>query len=222
MNIQDHIIYRDAMIIALNKPAGIAVHPSTGKMSSLDLYFDDLKFGLPARPELAHRLDAATSGCLILGRHRQALNRLRVLFQLARIDKTYWAITQGIPKEKEGIIDLPLGKQEQAKYRWWMKVDHEHGKPSVTHYKVLGTFQDNAWLELTPKTGRTHQLRVHCAAMGWPVMGEYIYAEPSDGEAQGLHLLCRQMQVPIYPKKDPIILTAEAPAFMQEMLDKMK
>lgn len=220
MNIQDYIIYRDALIIALNKPPGIAVHPSTGKKNSLDLFFDDLMFGLMERPQLAHRLDAATSGCLILGRHRQALNRMRLLFQTNAIHKTYWAVVRGIPQQKEGMIDLPLGKQEQAKYRWWMKVDYEKGKPSKTYYRVLGTHENRAWLELTPHTGRTHQLRVHCAAMGWPIVGEYIY-DHFEGEPTGLYLLCRQMRVPLYPKKDPLILVASPPLFMEKILEQL-
>lgn len=110
-NIQSLILYRDAMMLVLNKPAGIAVHAGAKKNDSLDAYFKELQFGLPRLPALAHRLDKDTSGCLVLGRHAEALRRLGHLFQNNQIQKTYWAIVKGHLAEKEGIIDLPLAPQ---------------------------------------------------------------------------------------------------------------
>ena len=120
--IQERIIYRDAMVLALNKPAGVAVHPGTGNKGNLEIFFKDLAFGLPQPPALAHRLDAATSGCLILGRHRQALIKLGKMFENGTIEKVYWAVVRGAPPSDEGVIDLPLGKQSSQKNQWWMKV----------------------------------------------------------------------------------------------------
>lgn len=212
----ERILYRDAMMLVLNKPAGIAVHPGLGKKQNLQIFFEELKFGLPNPPALAHRLDAATSGCLVLGRHRQALNRLGDMFANGKIEKTYWAVVKGKPKEREGRIDIPLAKQSTHSHRWWMKAD-PNGQTAITDYKVLGETEELTWLELKPLTGRTHQLRVHCLSMGWPIMGDMIYGE-SGSNFDALHLHARSIQIPLYPKRDPILVEAPPPVHMEEAL----
>ena len=210
------ILYRDAMILILNKPTGIAVHPGMGKKQNLQSFFEDLKFGLPNPPALAHRLDAATSGCLVLGRHRQALNKLGQMFANGKIEKTYWAIVKGHPQEKTGRIEIPLAKQSTHSHRWWMKAD-PNGQEAITDYKILGETENYSWLELKPLTGRTHQLRVHCSAMGWPIVGDMIYGS-STGEENALHLHARSISIPLYPKRDPILVDAPPPFHMEEAL----
>ncbi len=203
------LLYRDASVLVINKPPGVAVHPGRGgdKMDNLQTYLDQLQFGLPRKPELAHRLDAATSGCLILGRHPQALKTLGQLFQQNLIKKTYWAIVLGTPAEKEGTINLPLAKQSPHKHQWWMKVD-PNGKKAITHYKVLQTNEPLSLLELTPETGRTHQLRVHCAAVGLPILGDGIYGNEQAKTFQGLHLHAQQVSIPFNSKKAPLVVHA--------------
>jgi tRNA pseudouridine32 synthase / 23S rRNA pseudouridine746 synthase len=212
----ERILYRDAMMLVLNKPAGIAVHPGLGKKQNLQSFFEELKFGLPNPPALAHRLDAATSGCLVLGRHRQALNRLGDMFANGKIEKTYWAVVKGKPAEKEGLIDIPLAKQSTHSHRWWMKAD-PNGQQAITDYRILGETDEFTWLELKPLTGRTHQLRVHCLAMGWPIVGDMIYGE-SDTNFDALHLHARAIQIPLYPKKNPILVDAPPPVHMEKAL----
>ncbi len=213
--IQERIIYRDAMVLALNKPAGVAVHPGTGNKGNLEIFFKDLAFGLPQPPALAHRLDAATSGCLILGRHRQALIKLGKMFENGTIEKVYWAVVRGAPPSDEGVIDLPLGKQSSQKNQWWMKVD-PNGKSSQTVYKVLGKGEGITWLELKPLTGRTHQLRVHCAAIGCEILGDQVYG--TSKYSKPLHLHAYSVRIPLYPKKEPIFIEAPVPEHMVEML----
>jgi RluA family pseudouridine synthase len=196
------------MMLVLNKPAGVAVHPGRGKGENLQPFFEGLRFGLPQEPALSHRLDAATSGCLVLGRHRQALKQLGDLFAKGHITKTYWAIVEGHPPEDAGVIDLPLAKQSTHKANWWMKVD-ENGQTAVTHYKIMEVQGERTWLELTPHTGRTHQLRVHCAAIGCPIVGDRIYGHTKTDEPLKLH--ARSLQIPLYPKKEPIDVVAEVP-----------
>ena len=171
------LLYRDGLMLVFDKPAGVAVHPGPKGGGSIQDDFDALRFGLPRKPGLAHRLDRDTAGCLVLGRHHKALEKLGLLFKQGKIGKTYWAIVAGSPESEEGTIDLPLGRLDD-KIGWWMKVDPD-GQKSLTLWRVKGrgTWRGApiAWLELEPKTGRTHQLRVHCASQGWPIFGDPIY-----------------------------------------------
>ena len=130
------LLYRDGLMLVIDKPAGFAVHKGPKGGESLEDHFDALRFGLPRAPALAHRLDRDTSGCLVLGRHRKALAELGRLFKQGRVGKTYWAVVEGGPAEDEGRIDLPLGRLDESR-GWWMKPD-PHGQPAVTTWKVLG------------------------------------------------------------------------------------
>jgi tRNA pseudouridine32 synthase / 23S rRNA pseudouridine746 synthase len=217
------LLYRDALMLVIDKPAGLAVHKgprashgSSWSGASLEDYFDALRFGLPRAPALAHRLDRDTSGCLVLGRHRKALAELGRLFKAGRIGKTYWAVVEGGPAEQEGRIDAPLGRKD-ADRGWWMKHD-PMGQPAVTTWKVLGRAQQLTWLALEPLTGRTHQLRVHCAEMGWPVIGDRIYGSAPRTGGPGLHLHAREVVVPIYKNREPVRVQAPLPPHMHERM----
>jgi tRNA pseudouridine32 synthase/23S rRNA pseudouridine746 synthase len=210
------LLYRDGLMLIINKPAGLAVHKGPKGGASLEDYFDALRFGLPRMPALAHRLDRETSGCLVLGRHRKALADLNLLFRNGKIGKTYWAVVEGGPAEAEGLIDMPLGRLDD-KIGWWMKHD-PNGLPSQSTWKVMGRADGISWLALEPLTGRTHQLRVHCAESGFPVLGDNIYGTaPRTGGAR-LHLLAREIVVPLYKNKPPIKVTAPMPEHMKERL----
>jgi len=217
MDLLARLLYRDALILVVDKPADIPVHKGTGGGENLEQYFDSLRFGLPRTPALAHRLDRDTSGCLVLGRHRQALAKLAKHFENNRIKKTYWAVVMGAPPEPEGVIDLPLAKQSKDSSRWQMKIADKDGMPAVTHYKVLGHADGLSWLELEPQTGRTHQLRVHLSAIGCPIIGDKIYGAKNEHSMQ-LH--ARAIEIPLYPKKDPVKVTAPVPEHMQKLLEK--
>ena len=189
---RERLLYRDGLMLVFDKPAGVAVHAGPKGGASLEDDFDALRFGLPRKPALAHRLDRDTAGCLVLGRHHKALEKLGLLFKQGKIAKTYWAIVAGAPEGEEGTIDLPLGRLDD-KIGWWMKVD-PNGQKSLTLWRVKGrgTWRGApiAWLELEPKTGRTHQLRVHCASQGWPIFGDAIYGARAD---LPLQLLARKV-----------------------------
>src|SRR5258708_10111455 len=130
------VLYRDGLMLVVDKPAGLAVHRGPKGGASLEDYFDRLRFGLPRAPALAHRLDRETSGCLVLGRHRKALAHLSLLFKHRRVGKTYWAVVEGGPETEEGMIDMPLGRLD-PQFGWWMKPDPD-GQPAVTKWKVMG------------------------------------------------------------------------------------
>ena len=207
------LLYRDGLMLVLDKPAGFAVHRGPKGGESLEDHFGALRFGLPRAPALAHRLDRDTSGCLVLGRHRKALESLGKLFKQGKVGKTYWALVQGGPTESEGRIDMPLGKRDDSR-GWWMKPDPA-GQPAVTTWKVMGRAEGQTWLALEPLTGRTHQLRVHCAESGWPIVGDTIYGGAPRGTEPTLQLLSRDVIVPLYKNRDPVRVTAPVPAHMR-------
>jgi tRNA pseudouridine32 synthase/23S rRNA pseudouridine746 synthase len=174
---------------------------------------------------LAHRLDRDTSGCLVLGRHRKALAQLGRLFKSGLVGKTYWALVEGGPQADEGRVDLPLGRLDVSR-GWWMKHD-PHGQAAITTWKVLRRAMSRAaadrigeltWLALEPVTGRTHQLRVHCAEMGWPIVGDSVYGTAPRSGGPVLHLHAREIVVPLYKNREPIRVTAPVPEHMREAL----
>lgn len=208
----NRIIYRDAMILVLNKPHGIAVHPANGSVHNLEQYFHLLQFGLPHPPVLAHRLDLGTSGCLVLARHKEAARRLQVMFTDGHIKKSYVAVVRGTVEQDEGRIDVPLSKQSPQKNHWWMKADPEGGISALTDYQVIKRENDRTWLRLIPHTGRTHQLRVHCKVLQTPILGDYIYGEEDD---KPLHLHAHTIAIPLYKNKPALLITAPFPTHMQ-------
>jgi tRNA pseudouridine32 synthase / 23S rRNA pseudouridine746 synthase len=215
--IVSRVLYRDALMLVIDKPAGLPVHPGPKGGETLVHHLDGLSFGLPRRPEAAHRLDRDTAGCLVLGRHPKALARLGELFKTNKVDKIYWAVVEGGPTDEAGEIDLPLGPQSPER-PWWMKADPK-GQPALTQWRILGRSGGTALLELRPITGRTHQLRVHCAARGWPILGDTLYGTAPRTGGPGLHLLARAVTVPLYPKKPAILVEAPVPEHMRERVD---
>ncbi|MEX2648960.1 MAG: RNA pseudouridine synthase [Alphaproteobacteria bacterium] len=211
----ERLLYRDALMLVIDKPAGMPVHAGSKGGSSLESLFGALRFGLPVVPRLAHRLDRATSGCLVLGRHRKALAHLGKLFESGVVEKTYWAVVVGAPPASAGTIEAPLARRDADPRSWWMRVDPA-GQSARTDYQVLGTADGLAWLRLSPRTGRTHQIRVHCAALGCPVLGDTVYGS-GDG-ATPLHLHARAVAVPLYPNRAAVAVTAPVPEHMAERL----
>ncbi|MFI5015252.1 MAG: RluA family pseudouridine synthase [Hyphomicrobiales bacterium] len=228
------VLHRDALMIVLDKPAGMPVHAGPRNAQArnaqksghasipLTSLFEALRFGLPRRPELAHRLDRDTSGCLVLGRNRAALEKLGRLFQSGDIKKTYWAVVDGSPAAEQGVIELPLGRRDPSR-GWWMKVDPQ-GIAAMTRWRVIGRAAASpdhmamTALALEPVTGRTHQLRVHCAAMGWPILGDAVYGTAPRSPEPALHLHARAIEIPLYPRREPIRVEAPIPSRMREAL----
>ena len=129
------LLYRDGMMLVIDKPAGIAVHRGSKGGENLEEFFHAFRFGLPRNPALAHRLDRDTSGCLVLGRHHKALEKLGLLFKQGKVEKTYWAVVLGGSAQDEGLIDLPLGRLDEGR-GWWMKPDPS-GAPAQTLWRVI-------------------------------------------------------------------------------------
>ena len=212
--IQARVLHRDGLILVIDKPAGLAVHAGPSKAPNLEECFDALRYGLPRAPALAHRLDADTSGVLVLGRHPKALSKLGRIFQSRDTEKTYWAVVEGAPPAEEGVFDWPLLKVN-TRSGWSVKVS-DKGQTAVTRYRVLGRAPGMTWLELKPETGRTHQLRVHCAHAGCPIIADRLYGKAAPG--QQLHLHAREIVLPLSKNKPPVHVVAPAPMHMHERL----
>jgi tRNA pseudouridine32 synthase/23S rRNA pseudouridine746 synthase len=208
------VLYRDALILVLNKPAGIPVHKAGPGLHNLEQYFPILQFGLKRAPSLAHRLDRDTSGCLVLARHTQAARKMQELFSQGHVKKAYLAIVHGEVVTDRGRIDISLGRQSQQKSNWRMKPDPLGTITAITDYEVLKRSKDNTLLKLVPHTGRTHQLRVHCAALGHSIIGDTIYGVKGD-KISHLHLHAHEIAIPLYPKKPPIVVSAPLPSHME-------
>jgi tRNA pseudouridine32 synthase / 23S rRNA pseudouridine746 synthase len=216
-DILSRVLFRDALMLVIDKPTGIAVHAGGAvRGSTLDSFFDALRYGLPRRPELAHRLDRETSGCLVLGRHRKSIADLNLMFRNGEVEKIYLAVVENGPSSDEGEIDLPIGPKDKER-GWHQKVDLEKGLPAKTSYKVLGRAENRALVELNLHTGRTHQLRVHMAAIACPILGDRIYGNGAD-QPGALHLHSWRVGVPLYPKKEPIRVEAPLPGHISETL----
>ena len=213
------LLYRDGLMLVVDKPPGIPVHRGPKGGNAFEDHFDALRFGLPRRPALAHRLDRDTSGCLVLGRHRKALAALGKLFKQGKVGKTYWAVVEGGPAEDDGAIDIALSKLDDSR-GWWMKPD-DGGLPSRTTWKVMGRGDGLTWLALEPVTGRTHQLRVHAAYIGCPIIGDPKYFEADTnwefpgGIQNRLHLHARRIRIP-HPDGGVIDVTAPLPPHMRQ------
>ena len=199
-NLQASVLYRDAEVLAINKPAGLAVQGGSGLSRHLDAMLDALRFDAAERPRLVHRLDRDTSGVLLLARSARAAAELTEAFRRKDCRKTYWAIVVGVPKPEHGRIDMALAKLPGRSGE--RMVADEEGKRAITEYRVLDRAgRQAAWLELMPLTGRTHQLRAHCEALGTPILGDGKYGAaaaflPMPGLARRLHLHAWRIRLP--------------------------
>ncbi|GAB4377640.1 MAG: RluA family pseudouridine synthase [Kiloniellaceae bacterium] len=222
--LQAAVLYRDDNVIALDKPAGLAVQGGSGQRKHLDGMLDALRFGADERPRLVHRLDRDTAGVLLLARNAPAARALTAAFRGKDTQKIYWALVAGVPKERRGLIDLPLAKQAQVGRGEAMGAAEEGGKPARTLYQVVQSFRHSAsWLVLLPLTGRTHQLRVHCAALGTPIVGDGKYGgkaafpealAKAGVPAKTLHLLARELALPDPEVGTTLRVTAPLPPHM--------
>jgi tRNA pseudouridine32 synthase/23S rRNA pseudouridine746 synthase len=191
------ILFRDERFVVLDKPAGLPVHAGPRGGPSVEDSFPSLSRRKDG-PWLAHRLDADTAGCLIVALRRSG-----------RARKTYWAVVRGRPVGESGTIDAPLLRRSTRD--GWRIVTDPAGQAAVTHWRLRGGIDDIAWLELSPRTGRTHQVRVHCASLGCPVLGDPVYG----GGPGPLQLLARGVALDLDP---PLGATAPVPPHMRANL----
>ena len=198
------ILFQDFRFVVIDKPAGLPVHAGPRGGASVEDVFPELSRRKDG-PWLAHRLDADTAGCLVVALRRAALHAAQAAFAAGTVRKIYWAVVHGGPAADSGVVDAALLKRSDAA-GWRMVVD-KAGKPAVTDWTVRGRAAGMSWLELHPRTGRTHQIRAHCALLGCPILGDPVY-----GAGQGrLHLLARAITLPVEP---PVAAIAPPPPHM--------
>jgi 23S rRNA pseudouridine955/2504/2580 synthase len=215
------VLYRDRSVLVLDKPHGLAVQGGPGITRNLDAMLDALTFEAAERPRLVHRLDRDTSGVLLLARTAAAAAALAKAFRGRDVEKTYWAVVVGEPPGREGLIDLALVKQGGSRGERTHAVDDpKQGARAITAFRVLDAAKRRvAWLELAPRTGRTHQLRVHCAeGLGTPILGDGKYggaAAHLEGLPGALHLHARALRLP-HPESGTLEVAVDLPEHMRE------
>jgi len=216
------VIHRDPMALVINKPPGLATQGGTKTHEHVDGLLDALMFERDDRPKLVHRLDKDTSGALLLARTSRAAAHFAKSFSSRTARKVYWALIMGVPSIEDGFIDLPIAKQPGSGGEK-MHVDEKEGMPARTRYRVIEQAGNRAaWVELQPHTGRTHQLRVHMAAIGHPIVGDGKYggkdAFLSGTISRKMHLHARRIRID-HPDGTPLDVRAELPRHFQESLD---
>ena len=220
------IIYEDNDILVVNKPKGMVVHPAVGNLdgtlvNAVMAHCKDNLSGIggEVRPGIVHRLDKDTSGLIIVAKNDKAHIKLSEQIQNREVKKIYIALVRGIVKENEATIDMPIGRS--SKDRKKMAVDKK-GKEAITHFKVLKRYDKYTLLEVKIDTGRTHQIRVHMAEIGHPVIGDEVYSNGKNEfnvEGQMLHAKSLEFKHPITGKLKH--LEAPLPEYFEEVLKKL-
>jgi 23S rRNA pseudouridine955/2504/2580 synthase len=210
--LRSRILHIDQRVIALDKPAGLAVQGGSKVRLHLDAMLKQLAEG-GERLRLVHRLDRDTSGVILLARTAAAAAELTSAFRSKAVRKLYWAIVAGVPYPMQGRLDLPLAKRGVAGEER-MHVDPDEGDRAVTLYRTVARAGNRAaWLAFSPLTGRTHQLRAHAAALGTPILGDHKYGGaaavlPGAGLDRRLHLHARRL---VWPDAEHGSMSAVAP-----------
>ena len=219
--LQEMILFEDADVMVLNKPAGLAVQGGSGLSKHVDQMLETMRDAKGQRPRLVHRLDRETSGCLLIAKTRFAASALTGSFRHRSARKIYWALVAGVPKPKQGRISTYLAKDESEEDSIMRVAEHgdEGAAHAVTYYAVVeASAQKLAWVSLKPVTGRTHQLRAHMAHIDHAIVGDPKYFNKENWELPGglqkrLHLLARRIVIP-HPRGGFIDVTAPLPPHM--------
>lgn len=219
--LEQAVVFEDDAIIAVNKPSGLAVHGGSGLKLGL---IESLRAQRASQSflELVHRLDRDTSGVVLVAKKRKCLTLLQDEFrQKSRVTKTYWCLVKGHWPSEKTVVDAPLLRHEESASGERRVSVHPDGKASRTHFRVLKQFKECAWIEATPETGRTHQIRVHCQYAGCPILGDDKYQDAAAEKITStiglkrLFLHAAQLSLP-HPE------TREEMTFVADLDDRLK
>jgi len=226
------ILYEDKNLLIINKPAGIIVHPTVNNINNPSIagwFLQKYPFVFDVgedqlRPGIVHRLDKETSGVLILAKNNFIFNYFKNLFKTRKIKKKYIALVKGEIKRQQGIIDLPLMRSKKSPIKRKVVVKKDKGKMTLTKYKVLKLYKGHTLLEVFPQTGRTHQIRVHLASIGFPVVGDKIYGKLKKLNKLNLprHFLHAQTISFILPSGELVKAEASLPDDLKNILQQIE
>lgn len=222
------ILYEDEDVIVVNKPKDMVVHPAAGHfkhtlVNGLMYHCKDSLSGINGvlRPGIVHRIDKNTTGSIIACKNDIAHKEIAGQLKEHSIERRYRAVCHGVIKDDEGTVDAPIGRDEKDRKK--MSVNHKNGKEAVTHYRVLERFRDYTYIECKLETGRTHQIRVHMASIGHPLLGDEVYSSrkcPFKLSGQTLHAYILGF---IHPRsKEYIETVAPIPEYFVALLDKLR
>jgi 23S rRNA pseudouridine955/2504/2580 synthase len=214
------ILYMDKSVIVLNKPSGLATQGGSGLTRHVDGMLDQLAFEKKQRPRLVHRLDRDTSGVLVVARTVPAAAALAKALAQRDASKVYWALTRGVPKQRRGTIRAALAKEGGRGQERMAVSEGDEAKNAVTEYAVVDQAgEEFAWVAARPVTGRTHQIRVHLASLGTPIVGDFKYgAQAAKGKGaipDRLHLHAREIDI-AHPDGGRLTVTAPLPSHMKK------
>jgi 23S rRNA pseudouridine1911/1915/1917 synthase len=220
------VIYEDDDLLAVNKPAGMVVHPAYGHQSGtlvnavLAYCPQTVNVGGADRAGIVHRLDKDTSGVILIAKTQETHTALQRQFKKRQVNKTYLALVEGHPEPRQGIIDAPIGRNKR--HRKQMAIVRS-GRKAQTTYRVVELFDDNSLVEVKPKTGRTHQIRVHMAWLGYPIVGDHIYGYRKQRLLKNRHFLHAHEIAITHPVSGaPLSFTAPLPKALNNLLRRLR
>jgi 23S rRNA pseudouridine1911/1915/1917 synthase len=222
------VIYEDADVLIVNKAAGMVVHPSAGHkagtlVNAALAHAPDIQgIGGELRPGVVHRLDKDTSGVVILAKHDQALRMLQLQFKKRAVEKVYLGLVEGKPPTRSGRVDAAIGRGKRYRKRM-MVLPEGKGRAARTTYHTLESFREHTLLEIKPETGRTHQIRVHMAFLGCPIVGDKVYGRRKASVSIRRHFLHAQKLTLLLPsEKEPQTFQAALPDELTAVLEDLR
>ena len=222
------IIFENEDLLAVNKPAGMVVHPAaghdTGTLVHAVLGYDPQLEGIGGeeRPGLVHRLDKETSGVILLAKNERAHRWLQDEFRFRRVEKTYLALVDGAPPTPSGRVEAPIGRDASHRKKMAI-VPPGKGREAVSEYKTRETFADHTLLEFHPHTGRTHQIRLHCAFLGCPIVGDMVYGRKKPTLETNRHFLhAEKLKIVLPNETQPRLFEAPLPLELEKILGKLR
>ena len=222
------ILFENDDLIVVNKPAGMVVHPAAGHASGTLVnavlgYGTELEgIGGEKRPGVVHRLDKDTSGLILLAKNERALRWMQDQFRLRRVEKIYLALVDGVPPTPSGRVETHIGRDPSHRKRMAV-VSESRGRQAISEYKTVESFESHTLLEFHPLTGRTHQIRLHCAFLGCPIVGDTIYGKKKPSITIGRHFLhAYRLKIILPEEKEPRFFEAPLPDELERVLASLR